>query len=236
VVFVSEDLNFTGGPAGIYGLPLLKLGSLSSENQKDLYYLIFAVLCVCLVVARNLSRSRLGRALRAVGADEAGAQALGVNTFRLKLIVFTIGGAMAGIAGGLWVFYLQLAAPENWAFALTISVVTYVVVGGLTSVYGGLVGALVVGTLQYFVTQQTAGLGESSSEYEVLLNGAFLILFLLIFRQGIAVALSADSVKGYIARLRGIKGGGPPGAVTDGPPTKAILGESADSAAAGAAR
>jgi branched-chain amino acid transport system permease protein len=208
VVFVSQDTSFTGGVRGVDGVPALKLFGLSTENERDFFWLLFVALAVCLLLARNLGRSRIGRSLRAVSVDEQGAETLGVNAFRLKLLVFVIGGAMAGLAGAFWVFYLQLAAPENWAFPLTISLVTYVVVGGLTSVYGGLVGAIVVGTLQYFVTQQTAGLGESSSEYEVLLNGAFLIFFLLVFRQGIAVALSLDRVKGYVERLRGVRGGG----------------------------
>lgn len=236
LVFVTQATSFTGGERGIVGVPALKVFSLSTESQHDFYWITFVALLICLLVARNLTRSRVGRALRAVGSEQDGASTLGVNAFRMKLMVFVIGGAMAGLAGGLWVFYLSLAAPENWGFALTISLVTYVVVGGLTNVYGGVVGAVVVGAIQYLVTSQTTSLGESSSEYEVLLNGAFLIVFLLIFRQGIAVALSVDRVKGYIARLRG--GSGSLRGPTEGGPSAGAMVETgaAGSAVAGAGR
>lgn len=236
LVYVAQATSFTGGERGIVGVPALKVFSLSTESQHDFYWITFVALLICLLVARNLTRSRVGRSLRAVGSEQDGASMLGVNAFRMKLTVFVIGGAMAGLAGGLWVFYLSLAAPENWGFALTISLVTYVVVGGLTNIYGGVVGAVVVGAIQYLVTSQTAGLGESSSEYEVLLNGAFLIIFLLIFRQGIAVALSVERLKGYVARLRRGKGAlrGP----TEGGPSAGPMVETgtAGSAVAGASR
>ncbi len=236
LVFVTQATSFTGGERGIVGVPALKVFSLTTESQHDFYWITFVALLICLLVARNLTKSRVGRSLRAVGSEQDGASMLGVNAFRMKLMVFVIGGAMAGLAGGLWVFYLSLAAPENWGFALTISLVTYVVVGGLTNVYGGVVGAVVVGAVQYLVTSQTAGLGESSSEYEVLLNGAFLIIFLLIFRQGIAVALSVERVKGYVARIRRGKGAlrGP----TEGGPSAGPMVQTgtAGSAVAGASR
>jgi branched-chain amino acid transport system permease protein len=126
-----------------------------------------------------------------------------------------IAAGMAGIAGGLWAYYIQFAVSTNWDFSLTISLITYVVVGGITSPYGGLVGALVVGTLQYYVQYHTTTAGSnSSSNWQVVMNGAFLVVFLLLFRNGLVPVLSVDAMKRRFVRLRG---GSPPEPTTGGP-------------------
>ena len=151
------------------------------------------MLSLSILLARNIKRSRIGRALSAIGVDEEGGQALGLDPFKLKLLIFTVGAGMAGLGGGLWAFYLQLAAPENWDYNLTISLVTYVVVGGVASIWGPFVGAVVVGALQYYVrfhAPSTAG----ASDYEVIMNGALLIIFILLFRDGLAVTFSINRI------------------------------------------
>ena len=161
------------------------------------------MLSLSILLARNIKRSRIGRALSAIGVDEEGGQALGLDPFKLKLLIFTVGAGMAGLGGGLWAFYLQLAAPENWDYNLTISLVTYVVVGGVASIWGPFVGAIVVGALQYYVrfhAPSTAG----ASDYEVIMNGALLIIFILLFRDGLAVTFSVTRIGGWFRRRRGV--------------------------------
>jgi branched-subunit amino acid ABC-type transport system permease component len=222
LVVVVQDAGLTGGSLGLIGLPPLHLFGIDLSGQKAFFWTGLAVLAVCLLIARNLTRSRVGRALAAIGNDEEGAEALGINPFRLKLLIFVVGAGMAGIAGGLWSFYLLLAAPANWDFNLTISLVTYVVVGGAMSVWGPLVGAIVVGAVQYWIRYKVpSGISGSSSDYEVLMNGVFLVAFILIFRDGFAVTLSLHRIAGWLRRLRGSPTDAPrtpappPAAVTD---------------------
>lgn len=210
---VTQQVNLTGGSLGTIGLPPLELLGVDLSGDKAFFWTVLAVLIVCLVMARNLTRSAIGRSLRSLSVDEEGAEALGVNPFRVRLTVFVIGAGMAGIAGSLWAFYGSLASPATWNINLTISLVTYVVVGGIASIYGGLAGAIVVGAIQYYLRQHLpSGLGDSS-EYEVLLNGVLLVAVILIFRQGLATTFSVDRVSAFVRRLRSRSAGepGPPG-------------------------
>ncbi len=201
LVVVVQDTGLTGGALGLIGIPPLSIFGFDLSGPRAFFWTALVVLGICLLLARNIKRSRVGRALSAIGADEEGAQALGVNPFKLKLLIFVVGAGMAGCAGGLWAFYLQLAAPENWDFNLTISLVTYVVVGGVASTWGPLVGAIVVGGLQFYVRfHAPSGTGGGSSDYEVLMNGAFLVFFILLFRDGLAVTFGVDRIVGRFRR------------------------------------
>ena len=218
VVVVQAD-SLTGGALGLIGLPPLELFGLDLSGVKGFFWTALFVLGVCLVVARNLTRSRVGRALSAIGSDEEGAQALGLNPFKLKLGIFVVGAAMAGVAGSLWAFYLSLAAPANWDFGLTISLVTYVVVGGVTTVWGPIVGTVAVGALQYYIRYKVpSGIGGSSSDYEVILNGALIVGCILLFRQGLAVTFSLRRIGGWVGRLR--RSGPVPAPETPAPETQ----------------
>ena len=203
LVVVVQDDGLTGGPLGLIGVPPLTILGVDLSGPKGFFWTALFVLSLSILLARNIKRSRIGRALSAIGVDEEGGQALGLDPFKLKLLIFTVGAGMAGLGGGLWAFYLQLAAPENWDYNLTISLVTYVVVGGVASIWGPFVGAVVVGALQYYVrfhAPSTAG----ASDYEVIMNGALLIIFILLFRDGLAVTFSITRIGGWFRRRRGV--------------------------------
>ncbi len=82
---------------------------------------------------------------------------------------------------------MRFAAPSTWDVGLTIDLVTYVIVGGLLSVYGGVVGAAAVSALLYVVTTSDVG-GDNQAELEIVLSGLLLVLFVLLFRDGLVVA------------------------------------------------
>jgi ABC-type branched-subunit amino acid transport system ATPase component len=105
-----------------------------------------------------------------------------------------LSAAMAGISGVLWTYYLQYASPDSWGVKLTIDLVTYVIVGGVISPFGAAVGAVVVGSAQYWVRQNVGGsIGGESSTWEIVLSGVLLIFFILVFRRGLV------SIPGMIA-------------------------------------
>lgn len=179
--------EFTGKTLGVNGIPPFQVFGVDMFTSFRFYYVGLACLAVCLWIAGNLWHSRIGRSLRALGADEAGTRSLGVRAFRLKLIVFVVSGTMGGLAGVLWAFFVRFAAPSTWDVALTIDLVTYAVVGGLLSAYGGVVGAAAVSTLLYLVTN-SGFRGSNQGEIELVLSGVLLVLFVLIFRDGLVVA------------------------------------------------
>ncbi|MDQ3946194.1 MAG: branched-chain amino acid ABC transporter ATP-binding protein/permease, partial [Actinomycetota bacterium] len=203
LVFILQQTSLTGGPLGTTGVPVLSLAGLDFSTQHRFYYLALAVLGVCLVIARNIDHSRIGRSLRAVGADQESAESLGLRAWKLKLSIFVVGAAMGGVGGALWAYYLRYAAPSSWDVGLTIDLVTYVIVGGLGSVYGGAVGAAVVGWLQHWVRETfETGFGAGASYYPIITNGLLLVGFVLIFRQGLVAPANLDRLGALAARLR----------------------------------
>jgi branched-chain amino acid transport system permease protein len=202
IVWASQAEELTGGSLGLVGIPPLSVFGWDLSVQANFYWAALIALVGCLLLARNLTQSRVGRALRAIGAEEDSARALALNVYRLKLLIFVVGAGMAGLGGGLWACYVQLATPSTWDFNLTITLVTFAIVGGLGSVYGGLIGAIIVGGIQYLIRVQTTTLASDSSNYEVILNGAFLIVFLLVFRDGLAVTFGAERMRARLARYR----------------------------------
>jgi branched-chain amino acid transport system permease protein len=203
LVFIVQQTGLTGGPLGTTGVPVLSLLGFDFSTQYRFYYLAMLVLGACLVVARNIDHSRLGRSLRAVGADQESAESLGVEAWKLKLGIFVLGAAMAGLGGALWGYYLRYAAPSSWDVGLTIDLLTYVIVGGLGSIYGGAVGAAAVGWLQYWVRETfESGFGGGASYYPIVTNGLLLIGFVLLFREGIIARANLGRLTAILARAR----------------------------------
>lgn len=186
IVVALQFTSLTGGPLGVGGMPIFEVLGWPAYDPWNFYWIALAVLVVCLVVARNLTFSKVGRALRAIAADEAGAESLGIDADRLKLGVLCVGAAMAGLGGALWASYLQYAAPSTWDFNLMIALIAYVIVGGVGSIYGGLIGAVTVGVVQFLVTGSVStGIGSGSSEFQIILNGALIVGFILLFPGGL---------------------------------------------------
>jgi branched-subunit amino acid ABC-type transport system permease component len=204
LVVVVEATGLTGGPLGTTGLPPLEVFGLSLSEPVRFFYVGLAFLVLCVVVARNLTRSRIGRALRAVGSEEDGARSLGVNASRNKLVIFVLGGMMGGLGGVLWAYYLQYAAPSSWDVLLTINLITYVIVGGTASVYGPVVGTLILAWVQYWISGSSSpSLAGGSSEYIVIISGALLVLFVLFFREGVVEGLKPQHLRARAAAARG---------------------------------
>ena len=183
---VVVQSKWLGGTLGLPGVPFKPFG-IDLTAQTHFYWVAVGFLAVALLLAANLWWSDLGRGLRAIASDQEGAESVGVKTQRLKLGVLAVGAAMGGAAGFLWVSYLSYATPTSWDFSLMIALLAYVVVGGLTSVYGGLIGAVVVGALQYVVTGSVStGIGTGASATQVIINGGLIILVIVLAPGGLA--------------------------------------------------
>jgi branched-chain amino acid transport system permease protein len=177
-------VDFTGGAAGISAVPRLSLGPWVVSS--DLAYYIVAWLLVAAMVAIgiNIDRSQVGRALRAVAADEAGTAASGINTRHYKLLIFVISAGMASIGGSVLVHYLRVIDPTVFGLQFSVDIITAVIVGGLYSVWGGVLGAGAIVALR-----EVLRLIEQPA-WEVVVMGGLTVVVLLWFRSGIAGALS----------------------------------------------
>jgi branched-chain amino acid transport system permease protein len=185
-------------------------GTLLSSDS-DIYYFCLIGFFVCLMAVRSLRRSRIGRSLIATRDNEAAARATGLNTARQKLTAFAISGAIAGFAGAL--FVVQSEGVNNGSFTpdIDIALFTMVVIGGLGSLPGVVLGAVAVWGAQYFLP---AGWAD-------LVNGGGILLLLIFLPEGLGGVMyrARDTLLGLVARRRHMTNTGlhlPDDAVLDG--------------------
>ncbi|MBA2514301.1 MAG: branched-chain amino acid ABC transporter permease, partial [Solirubrobacterales bacterium] len=126
-------------------------------NGYNAVYLAMAIVLLCIVIARNLERSRMGRAWIAIREDETAAEMMGVNTVRTKLLAFGLGASFAGFAGALQASYQGATTSDFFQFSTSILVVVMIILGGIGNIWGALVGAL---TIQYVDKTLLAWLGN----------------------------------------------------------------------------
>ena len=140
----------TGGPNGIQADPAsfggFSLGQLGAfpANTKFYFWLLLLLVAIVVIALRNIERSRLGRAWVAIREDEVAAAATGINTVSGKLLAFAIGASVAGFAGAFFATMLGTVTPENFVFAVSVTALVTVVLGGIGNLAGVAVGAIVV--------------------------------------------------------------------------------------------
>ncbi len=183
VVLFNELVGLTGGPNGLLGVAPFAIGGFDIASDDRVFYLVWACGGLVMLAILNLVKSRVGRALSALATSEIGADALGVNCFRYKLIVFVLTAAMAGLAGGLYVHYNQFASPETFGYFTSVMLVVMVALGGWGRYWGPLFGALVFTV----VPEALRALGD----LELFLFGLCMILVLLFFPGGLAAGVEA---------------------------------------------
>lgn len=185
--------EFVGGSGGAYVVRPGEFPGLGSYMQY-LFALMLALAAISLITARTIERSRLGYGFAAIRDDELAAEASGVPTLRLKLIATTLSGALMGMAGAPFPYYIGYLQPQS-AFGLEYAVnsIAMPMIGGTMSWVGPLVGTLLLGTLQ-----QVANVTISSA-VNLLLVGLLLIGFVIIAPNGI-VGLVQDRLRARRAK------------------------------------
>jgi branched-chain amino acid transport system permease protein len=180
-IILNEAQPLTGGPSGLSGIPALSLGSLALNTPKRLYFLVWLTVGAVLALSANLVNSRTGRALRALHDSEAAAQSLGVDTARLKLKIFVWSALYASLAGSLYAHTLNFIAPASFGFMFSIKLVTMVVLGGMASIWGSLLGAAVLTVLPEVLT--------AFHDFEVIIFGAILMVVMIFLPRGLVRGL-----------------------------------------------
>jgi branched-chain amino acid transport system permease protein len=211
----------TNGAMGLNGVAAPQLFGYSfGISATPYYYVGVGLVALLIVTSLRLKESRIGRAWMAIREDEIAAAAMGVNRVRYKLLAFAIGAAFAGATGTFYVAKLQTATPEMFMFPVSVMVLVMIVFGGIGSVWGVVVGALLLQMLQSWfledLSQWLHGLGrlidvawlrhvELASSIE-LIFGVILVVMMLYRRQGLIPAtrpmpaLSLDQQAAQIQR------------------------------------
>ncbi|HEY6540934.1 MAG TPA: branched-chain amino acid ABC transporter permease [Ktedonobacteraceae bacterium] len=206
LIFIGQYLflnarGITGGPQG-RTFPVPALGSNTFDQQNSYFgvaltsgqqYFLLNVIVLALAAffVYNVMRSRAGRAFQAVRDNETGAKIMGVNLFEAKMGAFMFSSFLAGIAGALYASYSRYIAPDYWDLTLSIQFVAAIIIGGIASVWGSILGAafvfglpLVIDQLNLLPVASGAG-GISSGDLNALIYGLLIVAFLLFEPGGL---------------------------------------------------
>lgn len=175
----------TRGPSGISGVPgpiIPWFGPsgffwLSLSQPMQLYYVALAFVVFVYWMTGRLKYSRVGRAWIAIREDEIAAAAMGIDTIRMKLLAFASGACLAGITGVLFASQLAFVSPDSFTLMDSVMVLSMVVLGGMGSVSGAALGALILIVLPEML--------RGFSEYRMLIFGAAMVLVMLLRPQGL---------------------------------------------------
>jgi branched-chain amino acid transport system permease protein len=188
--------HWTGVTGGFNGMsvPPAQIGKLTFVTQASQFYLIMVIVSIVVFLAKNLSRTRAGRAFVAIRDNDLAAQVMGINPFRYKLLAFFIGCFLAGIAGALFAHWTGFLNAENFTILDSILYIGMIIIGGLGTTVGPIFGVLFIRLLQQVISF-IAPIMEST--YPVLpagfttgvgpmVFGLVIILFLVLEPRGLA--------------------------------------------------
>lgn len=166
-----------GGSQGVLQIPKPAIGNFVFSGPQQIYYLVVASAILVAFVAWRLRDSRLGRTWMAIREDEDVAEALGINLFQSKLLAYGLGAAFAGLSGAIFAILVSSVFPHDMQLLKSINVVALIVVGGMGSIPGVIVGALaLIGLPELF---------REFSEYRYLFYGVALIAMMLFRPEGL---------------------------------------------------
>ena len=144
LINLDRPIDITGGPSGIISIDAPSFLGYALERNSQYYYLFLLLMGLALLASRRLRDSRIGWAWQAVREDELAAQAMGVDTTRVKLQAFAIGAAFAGVGGSLLASWQRSVFPDNFLFTESVNILAMVILGGVGNLLGVILGATVI--------------------------------------------------------------------------------------------
>lgn len=196
-VFVELD-NFTGGFSGKNaGYPKLIPGLDWTLDKGTTYVLIAVVLTLFLILTHNMIYSRSGRALLTMRGSEAAAQAMGINLLKYRLVAFGIATLYAALGGVLYVHFIRFAYPSSWSVTLSLQILAVIVIGGMRTVTGPVVGSLVVFGVPELILKQLPIIG-SIDGLAYIFTGVLIIVVILFYPNG--VIYLGDDIKRFFKK------------------------------------
>jgi branched-chain amino acid transport system permease protein len=169
--------DYTGGPQGLRDVTDAAIGGFGFRDPQPFFYLVLVFCALAIFVSQRLASSRVGRAWNAMREDELAAEAMGVSTIKYKLLAFAMGAAVGCLSGTLFAVQIGSIASGSFTILVSITVLAIVILGGMGSIPGVVVGTLLLIGLP--------GLLDEFEEYRLLIYGAALILIMVLRPQGL---------------------------------------------------
>ncbi len=189
IYLLFGNFEFLGRYGGLTNIPPVSLFSYRFEGMRQVYYLIWVIVGICLLLSTNLLRSRQGRAIRALRGGKVLAESLGINTFWVKLAVFVIAAALAGLAGWLYAHMQRFVSPAPFDLRAGIEFLLMAVLGGSGYVTGAVIGAAAVALSKNWLQDLLPYVTSNSGNLEIVVFGCMFILLLQFSRGGIVPIL-----------------------------------------------
>lgn len=183
IYFFSLQAPFTGGEDGIQAVPRGRLfGLLDLRSDFTLYFVVLAITFIGLLIIYRVIHSPFGQVLKAIRENEPRAISLGYRTSQYKLAVFVLSAALSGLAGATKALVFQIATLTDVHWSMSGEVVLMTLIGGMGTVFGPIVGAVVIVTAQNYL----AGFGA----WVTIIQGVIFVVAVMMFRQGIVGLLA----------------------------------------------
>jgi branched-chain amino acid transport system permease protein len=173
--------EFTDGPSGVRGIPPPYFFGVNLGNPRDLLFLAMVVAAIVTFIALRLRDSRIGRSWVAMREDETVAQAMGINLVSTKLLAFAFGAMFASLSGVLYAARQVNVYPDNFALDVSINVLALIIIGGIGSIEGVVIGAIALIGLPEIL--------RSVNEYRVVAFGALLVAMMALRPEGLLPSL-----------------------------------------------
>jgi len=188
--FILQFQNVTGGGNGL-AVPRPEIGGFVLKSKGSYFYLVMIIACLATFFAKNLVRTRVGRAFIAIRDNELAAEVMGVNLWAYKLLAFFIGCVFAGVAGSLLVHYVAFATVDQFPFMNSVWYLGMLIVGGMGSTAGAIFGAVSLKLLDELVTIVGPILSavvapQAAASLSLIMRGLVIIIFLIFEPRGLA--------------------------------------------------
>ena len=176
-ILFLQAKGITGGASGLSGICPIHLGHWYLDTPKRYYYLVWSTVVLAFLFSINLVRSRVGLALRALHYSEVAASTLGIDVARYKLKVFVFSCILAAMGGILYAHYITFISPETFGFMYSVDLLVMIVLGGMHSLWGALLGGTFFSLLPEVL--------HHLEDLEVVVHGFILLLILILLPGGL---------------------------------------------------
>jgi branched-chain amino acid transport system permease protein len=176
-LFLNNAVGLTRGPMGIPSVPKPSIFGYVISGKMAFYYMALVFLIAFVLFMVRLNNSGFGLSMRTVKEDDVAATSLGINPVKFKLNAFVIGGAMAAMIGSFYAVYMGMIGPTSFSYAESIKMVSMVVLGGMGSVVGSVLGAILLAALPEVL--------RAFSDYRMVIFGAAMVLMMIFKPNGL---------------------------------------------------
>ena len=183
--FLFGNLEFLGKYDGLNGIPALNLFGIDLDSGRKMFYLIWAILLVALIGLQNLLNSRSGRAIRALNGGTVMAEAMGVNTTWIKVLIFVLAALLASVSGWLYAHLQRSVSPTPFGLNAGIEYLFMAVVGGAGYVWGAILGSALLTLLKDQLQSLLPKLLGANGNFETIVFGILMLLLLQRARDGL---------------------------------------------------